>query len=211
MPTGWLPDVAPMADAILAGFAVTWASIYAQAGYVRAQARLATATGVWLDGKASDLLGAAWIRRRNEGDASFSLRTRREIVRPRNTRAAIVQVLQDLTGHTATVFRPSDAGDTGGYDTGAMGYDVAGFYGALDQPYQAFVTIQRGTAPGIINAADPSFGIAGYDTPIAGYGAGAIGYGDDSETAGGVTDDDIYRAVASATPAGHINWVRITN
>jgi hypothetical protein len=212
LPPAWFPDNAPVLTAILEGFAATWSALYALLTYVQAQDRIGTATGGWLDGKAMDFLGPAFIRRLNESDAAFSLRVRKEILRPRNTRAAIIQVLQDLTGNTPTVFRPTNASDTGGYGRGGIGYGVGGGWGSLGLPFQALITIKRGTAPG---AGQPSVSAgprSGYGTPGGGWGVGSwFAYGSGAGAVGGVTDADIYAAVASVTPAGHINWVRITN
>lgn len=208
LPRKWFADSAAILGAVLHGLGSSGASIFDQIAYTRLQTRLATATDDLLDLAASDFL-VNFPRRLNEADADYSLRIRREIMRPRNTRAAIVQVLRDLTGNTPTVFRPSNAADTGGYGLGSMGYGVAGAYGSLAMPFQAFVTIERGTAPGAGGISAAPSGQSGWGSPLGGYGVGAIGYGDGSPAAGAVTDDEIYAAVASVTPAGHINWVQI--
>ncbi len=209
LPANWFADDAPILNAVLTGFGSAWSSLYSTLAYVKLQTRIATATDVWLDGAAVDFL-ASFPRRQNETDADYSLRIRREILRHRNTRAAIIQVLQDLTGNTPAVFRPSNAADTGGYGTGAMGYGVAGAYGSLDLPFQAFVTIERGTAPGSGGVSSSANGVSGWGSPLGAYGIGAAAYGDGSPAIGAVTDADIYAAVASVCPDGHIFWVRIT-
>jgi hypothetical protein len=208
LPRRWFPDDAPILSAVLSGLGSAWADLYSTLDYVQLQTRIATATDVWLDGAAADYL-ASFPRRLNEPDAAYSLRIRKEIIRPRNTRAAIVQVLQDLTGNTPTVFRPSNVADTGAWGV-AMGYGVAGAYGSLDLPFQAFVTIERGTAPGGGSPVTEPGPLSGYGAPLGGWGVGALCYGDGSPAQGGVTDTDIYNAVASVTPDGHINWVQIT-
>lgn len=209
LPTGWFPDSAPTLDTILQGMGTIWAALYNQLAFVRAQARIATSTGIWLDMAATDFLGR-FPRRLNEPDASYSLRIRREIVRPRNTRSAIIQVLQDLTGNTPTAFRPTYSADTGGIGTYSMGIGVAGRIGSLSYPFQGFVQIQRGTASASNTSVSYGGPIAGIGTTNAAIGGGqsVIGSG---IAQGGVTDADIYAAVASVTPAGHINWVAISD
>jgi hypothetical protein len=209
LPRNWFPDDAPILAAVLSGLGVAWADLYSTLGYVELQTRITTSTDVWLDGAAIDFL-TSFPRRLNEPDLAYAARIQREIIRPRNTRAAIIEVLQDLSGNTPTVFRPSNVADTGGWGTGAMGYGVAGAYGSLALPFQAFVTIARGTAPGAGGASSAVNGQSGYGSPLGGYGMGAIGWGDGSQAVGAVTDAEIYAAVASVTPAGHINWVQIT-
>lgn len=426
LPSRWFPTGGGTRIwATISGSAAALVSLYQQVVYAKAQTRIATSTDGFLDLTAADYLGI-FPRRLNETDPSYALRIQREILRPRNTRAAIVQVLEDLTGNTPTVFRPTNAADTGGWsgaaetvpwafnvdftishagaewtyraaagasfmsygagegDVGALkgaptaalaacngtawtvvaewinngadatfwglsnatgfsaslyvsssggnltvtvlspggstvlaygaanintgnparnrfalsvnnatgavafsinggpvytgvaheplpvyttmsfglapwgapsgglngalqrltiypaartgadlqkisaigwqpglevtfpnggmglGYGVAGAWGSYDLPFQAFVTIALGTAPGTAGSNTGANGISGYGSPLGGWGAGAIGWGDDTPAQGAVTDDDIYAAVASVTPAGHINWVAIT-
>ena len=60
-----------------------------------------------------------------------------------------------------------------------LGYGVAGGWGNLALPFQAFVTVERGTAPGAGGSSNSANGQAGWGSPIGGYGVGAIGYGAD--------------------------------
>jgi hypothetical protein len=211
LPGAWFPDDASVLGAILAGASAVLSSLYGLLSYTQNQTRFGTATGVSLEAKAADFLGLRFVRRQGESDPSFSLRVRREIVRPRNTRAAITLILQDLTGNTPSIFRPSNPADTGGYDAGGLGYDVAGGYGAYDMPFQALITIKRGTAPGANQQVVTAGPLSGYDAPYGGFDVGALEYIDGGTFLPGVEDADIYAAVASVTPVGHINWVRITN
>ena len=112
--------------------------LYGENAYIALQTRLPTATDTFLDLAASDYLGS-FPRRLNEPDAAYSLRIRREIIRPRNTRAAIIQVLQDLTGNTPTVFRPSNAADTGGWGSG--GIALGEFYQGIVNPWAVTTAI----------------------------------------------------------------------
>jgi hypothetical protein len=209
LPSRWFPQGAgTRVWATISGFASVLAVNFQQVVYASAQSRIATSTDAFLDLASTDYLNN-FPRRSNEPDPAYSYRIRREIVRPRNTRAAIIEALQDLTGNTPTVFRPSNPTDTGGYGI-ACGYGAAGGYGSYTLPFQALVKIQRGTAPGYGAPSAFSGPVAGYGSPNGGYGVGDATYISSAPAIGAVTDDDIYVAVDSVTPAGHINWVQIT-
>jgi hypothetical protein len=210
LPSRWFPEgPGTRIWATISGSAASLLVLLQQTTYLKLQTRLSTATDGFLDLAASDFL-TNFPRRLNEPDPAYAARIQREIIRPRNTRAAIVQVLQDLTGNTPTVFRPSYALDTGGLGTGSFALGAAGALGSYQLPFQAFVTIERGTAPGAGTQVTYPGPVSGLGAPLGGLGIGALFLGDGSPAQGGVTDDDIYAAVASVTPAGHINWVAIT-
>ena len=113
LPRRWFGDDAPIIGALLQGLGSGFADIWGLLAFTRLQTRLTTATEAFLDLASTDFL-PNFLRRANEPDAAFSLRLRREIVRPRNTRAAIIKALKDLTGNTPTVVRPSNPADCGG-------------------------------------------------------------------------------------------------
>ena len=124
LPTGWFPVTAPgqpsltpTLDALLAGLSSTWSSLYALLTYTTAQTRIATATDVFLDMTGLDYFGTGLRRRNSEVDAGYRLRIKQELLRPRNTRAAIVSALVNLTGRAPIIFEPARATDTGGYGT----------------------------------------------------------------------------------------------
>jgi hypothetical protein len=95
-----------------------------------------------------------------------------------------------------TIFEPSRPGDTGGYDSGGLGYSVAGGWGNLELRYQSFVIVNRPSAGGIAN--------------FAGYGTGGYSYyGDLAMVNVPVTDAEIYAAVTGILPAGYLAWTRI--
>ncbi len=197
LPRGWFPDVVPALAAVLTGCAAGFSRVYGLLQFVRAQTRLATVTGIWVDTISSDFFGLRLPRMLNEGDRPFAARIAKEVVRPRNTRAAVIQALTDLGCGNITVFEPRDSGDTGTYGGPYLGYGVAGGYGSVLIPFQFFVTCTRPLGGGIAN--------------IAGYGTGGyLAYGSLSLIVGEVTDADIYAAVASVLPAGTDAWVRLS-
>lgn len=202
LPTGWFPDVTPVLDAVLSGLAYAWSWIAALTGYAYEQTRLTTASDIFLDILSYDFLGSRIFRRAGEADSAFRIRVKREILRPKATRAAMVEALTDLTGQVPLVFEPANTSDTGGYGV-AMGYGVAGGYGSLSMPYQALLTVYRPHVGGIP-------GVDGYGGSIGGYGVGAVEYASAADAAG-VSDAEIYATIESTKPAATVMWVRLTN
>jgi hypothetical protein len=202
LPLNWFSDpTAPplpptLLQAVLAGFGTAWAAIYALISDVILLARLATVYGPFLDMAAADFFGGTLPRRPNEADAAFRIRVLQELLRPRATRSALILALTELTGQSPTVFEPLRPADTGGYNVGGVGYNVAGAWGNLGLRHTSFITAKRPLGTGIAL-------FAGYDT------GGYLFYGDLSMVASPVTDADIYASVVSLLPAGHTAWVRI--
>jgi len=203
LPKSWFPDSTPILDGLLSGLAQLWSHLYGQLGFTRLQTRIATATGGFLNAISKDFLGSLLPRRLSEPDAAYRVRIQSELVRERNTRAAVVSVLTDLTGRVPLVFEPSRPADTGGYHI-ASGYGLAGGWGSLALPYQCFVTAYRAQSSGIST-------IAGYGGPNGGYGAGAIEYASLSMIQGQISDSDIEAAIARVMPCSAIAWTRISN
>ncbi len=203
LPGGWFRDSTPVLDGVLSGIAWALAVAYGLAAYARLQTRIATATDGFLDLMSFDFFGSALPRKSQEPDAAFRNRILAALLQERGTRRGLIRVLQLLTGRTPWVFEPARPADTGGYGTGSMGYGVAGGYGSLAHPFQAFVVAYRPIGQGIPN-------IAGYGSPSGGYGtSGQAMYANLSLVQGAVTDADIYAAIDSVALAGTINWTQI--
>ena len=209
LPTGWFADATPVLDGLLGALAWSWSWFYGVLAYVRAQTRIATASDLWLDLIAYDFFGNRLSRGPVETDAALRIRIQRELNRERGTRAAIVSALRDLTGRAPVIFEPARASDTGGYGSIAapvtgLGYGLAGGWGSLALPFQAFVTAYRPAGSGVAT-------VAGYGTFGGGYGTGAIEYADIGMIQGAVTDADIMAAIAGIVPAATVAWTQITN
>jgi hypothetical protein len=196
LPARWFGDAAPLLRAVLAGLGTCWSIMYGLLQTVRAQARIATASGGFLDMISADFFGTALPRRNAEADTLFRVRIDQELLRPRATRAALALALTELTGNPPVIFEPARTSDTGGYSLGGVGYGVAGGWGSLQLPYQVFVTAFRPAGGGI--------------ALLAGYGTGGIaGYGDLSMVTTVVSDADIQQAVTQILPAASIAWMNI--
>lgn len=205
LPKGWFSDTTPILDGVLNGTGTGLAFIYSLIAYARLQTRIATATDGFLDLLSFDFFGLTLPRNANEQDSAYRARIQSEMLLQRGTRYGLIRALQILTGRTPVVFEPARPADTGAYDTNTMGYDVAGGYGALNFPMQAFVTAYRPSGQGIPY-------IAGYDSPEGAYDtASQTEYADLSQITGTVTDAAIYAAIDSVKAAGTIIWTHLSN
>ena len=198
LPTRWFPDTTPVLDTVLAGLAAAWSSLHSLLAQVGLQARVASATGQFLDGASADYFAARLPRRLAEADAAFRHRIQLQLAREHATRSAVAAVARDLTGRSPIIFEPGRVNDTGGYATPAFAYGAAGAWGSLALPFQVFVTVRRAQGAGVAN-------LAGYGTP------GPLARASLTAATGQVTDADIYAAIASVMPTATRAWTRITN
>lgn len=199
----WFGDTHPYLDALVNGLANSWAFIYSLYAYAKLQTRIKTATDGWLDLIAGDFFGTALSRQTNQSDASFRARIIINLFRERATRKGLIAVLQDLTGRTPTVFEPKRPLDTGAYSVSTSGYSLAGGYGSMLLPYQAFITAFRPASSGIPN-------VAGYGVSTGAYStASQAELASISMITGSVLDADIYAAIASTQPEASIIWTQI--
>jgi hypothetical protein len=203
LPARWFSDITPILDGLLTGLASAWSGLYALLGYVQAQSRIATATGIFLDIASADYLGDALPRRAAEVDAVYSQRIRNNLLEPRATRTSLVQTLTSLTGRAPIVFEPLNATDTGGYNVN-LGYNTAGGYGSRNLPYQFLLTAYRPNNTPISNA-------GGYGVGPGGYNNAPMFYADTAEFAGTVSDSEIYATIAAVLPTSSIAWTQISN
>src|ERR1700678_4320225 len=86
MPGSWFPDSTPILDALLGGLAAAWSPIYNMLQYVKSQARISSASDVWLDLVAWDFFGRRLKRRPSESDDRLRDRIMLEMFRERATR-----------------------------------------------------------------------------------------------------------------------------
>ncbi|MGE4482003.1 hypothetical protein [Acidocella sp.] len=203
LPGRWFADQAPVLNAVLNGLGQGWAGIYTFLQQVRAQTRIATATGIFLDIAALDYFGNALPRRAGEGDSAFSARLKANLLAPRATRAGLVDALISLTGQVPTIFEPMNTADTGGYNVN-VAYNNVGGYGCLSMPYQFLVTVKRPTDL-------PANNTGGYGVGPGGYDDAPMFYASAAELAGNISDSEIYATIAEVIPTASIAWTKITN
>jgi hypothetical protein len=204
LPARWFGDTTPVLDALMSGLAWAWSGLYAQLGFTKTQSRLATATGVFLDIASVDYFGPTLPRRTAESDNMFSQRIRANLIAPRATRAGVALALINETGRAPVIFEPLNATDTGGYNTGFLGYSVSGGYGSFSVPFQFFIKAYRPNASPVANA-------GGYNEGPGGYDDGPMFYANLADVSGPVTDADIYAAVTAVLPAATTAWMNISN
>jgi hypothetical protein len=87
--------------------------------------------------------------------------------------------------------------------SGMGGYGAAGAYGSISLPYQAFITAFRPSGQGLPYIAGYGISTGGYSTPSQSE------YAEYSD--GGVTDADIYAAIAATKPEGTAVWARLSS
>lgn len=201
IPAQWFADDAPNLGALLKGLGRAWSGLFKLLKIVREQARIRTASGIFLDIASKDYLGNSLPRRINEADASYKSRILASVLQPRATRQALVFALTQLTGKAVTIFEPFNATDTGGYNLNT-GYNILGGYGCLTFPCQFFVTVYN---PLSILAIDDG----GYGCGPGGYNTSPMFYASLTEFSGSISDSDIYAEITSVIPTASIAWTKI--
>ncbi|OZB40978.1 MAG: hypothetical protein B7X48_02725 [Acidiphilium sp. 34-60-192] len=183
LPTGWFSDNTPVLDALTLGMGALWVGLIGVIDTVRAQTRMATASGVFLDLAALDYCGTAINRRAGES-------------------AALVAAIERVTGRAPQIFEPFNPTDCGGYSTNTLGYGVRGGYGSLALPYQLFVTAYRPDAV-------PASHAGGYNQGPGGYNVGPMAWVASGDNPGLLTDSQIYAAIVNALPVNAVAWTRL--
>ena len=208
LPLRWFPDTTPVLSALMSGLADGGAWLYTMLGYARLQTRIATVTDSFLDLTSQDFFYGSLPRRFGETDDAFRIRIKRELLRPRATRPALVSELTDLTGRAPIVFEPARPVDTGAWGQ-MLGYGVAGGWGSLMLPFQFFITAFRSLGTGVPNVGGWGHMPAG--AAGGGWGTGAIEYASLAMVQSQVTDADINTAIATTVPVAVTAWTRISN
>jgi len=182
MPRSWFPNPAPVLMGALAGAANVFSDAYAQLKYAKLQTRIGTTTDANLEIAAVDFVALRIQRRPGESDAGFRVRIIQEALRLRNTRAAMIAALTQLTGRAPTIYAPWSTNDCGAMDAGGLACDVAG---CTATGIDAASTIRNAV---FINAF----------RPLGGSGLA-------------VSDAEIYAMAYNVAAAGVTAWVNIQN
>lgn len=193
----WFGESNPLVDALVAAAAVVLAFAYSLFAYAKAQTRIRTATGIWLDIIAQDFYGLGLLRAINESDDAYRVRIIAGLFRPKATREAIAEVVESLTGEAPTIIEPFSPKDCGAYDKGYAGYGVAGAYGSMLTPAQAFLITSRPVLPAVAY-------IGGWHKGPWGYGVGKGAY---TSLVSIIPDSAIYAAIAATKAEGVRIWV----
>ncbi len=111
LPTGWFPAAAPRLNAVLQGAAAAFAAAFTMLNFVKAQTRVPTASGAFLDLISQGYFAGALPRLQYETDPAYAERIQYNLTAPRGTRDGMVQMLTQLTGNTPTIFQPNAVHD----------------------------------------------------------------------------------------------------
>jgi hypothetical protein len=97
IPNKWFKWTAPYRDAILGGIADLASWSYGLIGYARAQTRIGTAYGIWLDIISLDFLGRTLLRGKIQ-DPTYRALIKATILQERVTRAGMIAAITNLCG-----------------------------------------------------------------------------------------------------------------
>ena len=212
LPRGWFGDwsEAPIIGGLLTGMASVFAVMYALVMFFRAQTRLGTSSGGWIDLWASDFLGTSLPRKPNESDASYIQRIQIAVFQKRATRPAMMAVLTQLTGRAPIIFEPNRPLDTGclGANTGVASFCGVARMGSLACPYGALITAYRPRVTGGSAGAAycNAIMISALNTPLSQSYTGSL-----AAEVSAATDSDIIAAINATRPIGTNIGVAITN
>jgi hypothetical protein len=115
LPPWFKAGATPVLDALLGGAAWAGSFAYGMIRFARQQARIATATGGWLDLAAYDFFGRDFVRPAGWTDAQFGAAITARLLNPNGTRPGLIAGIEQLTGRAPRVFEPWNPTDTGGY------------------------------------------------------------------------------------------------
>ena len=211
-PRNWFGDWAdaPIISAILTGISTVLAACYLLVVFAKAQTRLDTSSGGWVDIWVSDFLGTTLPRKPNESDASYIARAKIAIFQAKGTRPAMIGALTQLTGKAPVIFEPARPLDTGcmGASTGVASFCGVSRMGSLAVPYTALITVYRPTATGgsagAVYTRSPAW--SAMSAPLSHGYTGSL-----SAQTVSATDADIYVAINQVRPIATRIGVRITN
>lgn len=213
LPLRWFGDVTPILDTVLNGLAAGWEFLHELLQYTRLQARVSSASDVWLDIIAHDFFGIKVSRAPGQTDGAFRAVVRRNILRELGTRRSLASALTNLTGRAPVIFEPQNTSDTGGYGNlgmvrqpigGGVGYGASGGWGNLNLPYQGFITAFRPNGNGVAN-------VSGWCMNAGGYGIGLLEYADMDIIRDHVSDASILAEIVQTSPVGVVLWARISS
>lgn len=211
-PRGWFGNwaQAPVITAILTGVANVLATTYLLIQFFRAQMRLDTSLGGWVDLWAQDFLGDSLPRKPYESDSAYIVRIKAYIFQQKVTRPAMQAMLTTLTGTPPVIFEPMRPLDTGccGANTGVASFCGIARMGSLAAPYSALITVTRpkvsGGSAGALYANAITW--SALSTPLSHGYTGSLA--DETTIA---TDADIYEAINGCKPLATNIGVAIIN
>ena len=197
LPRGWFPAVAPKLEAVLQGPALAFSLIYGMLAFARAQMRISTAQGGFLDLAAQDYFGKGGLPRLEyEKDPAYQTRIKYNLTAPRGTRVGMAEMLDQLTGQEPIIWQPNRMSDCGAWGSlanpnaggGTMywrseadvsspfsfGVGSAGAWGSLLLPAQAFIVVRPPITGLQVFGSLAGWGSQANPTAGGGYGWGTL-------------------------------------
>ncbi len=202
VPASWFRDAHGEIDAVLGGVAANEAFIYNLVQFAKAQTRVQSASGGFLDLFAFDYFGLHFQRKPGQSDAAWALAIENELLRARVTRSAVIKAVHDLTGTQVTLFEPWNAADTGGFGAAWALNEPKSAWGSGAYPYTMFITAVEPLGAGIAN-------LSGLNDAQGGFGAGEFALADVHLTQGAVTNQNIYDTINATRASGITAWLSI--
>lgn len=144
LPRGWFGDLSltPILNGLLTGIANTFSILYSLIMFIKANTRLGTSSGGWIDMWAADFFGNGMPRLPGETDALYIIRIQVMMLQGKATRAGMIAALTLLTGRAPVVTEFQQTTDTGSYSH-LFGYGQAGAYGSMAYPWNCCIVVYR--------------------------------------------------------------------
>jgi hypothetical protein len=198
--------------------------VYQGMQYALKAQRLAGETSPELDNASLDYFGSvvgplsvlALPRKAGQSDSSYLSQISSRLLARGVTRDNIIADVKAFSGAILTLFEPRRPADTGAYGTGQeavfqnLAYNVAGGYGSLELPYQAFGQISAVPGllvPNVMGYYPPAPTFPSPPTALGGYGVGAISYINASGSSTTPTQAQIFEYISDLILAGTVLWI----
>lgn len=240
IPPSWFSQASPTGhwwvggtdiSALLQGFGNVASWAYSQIVLAKAQMRLLTSVGMFIDLWSYDRLGTYIQRKPGETDAAWKTRVAKEVVRIRVSRSGMYQAILDLTGSPPVILEPWNTGDAGAWSHGVGSSALPtpsswvtgsppkqGQYGWGTQTWTAVVLmiVKMPGVQGIPNIGGWSTGVGSGATMTIGAWTTGVGSSANpngstlggmswitqSQITGDVTTQDVYDAINRTKPVG---------
>lgn len=200
LPAQWFGDSSPNIDSLLLGGPVYGLdSAHSLIQDVLPLMRIGTATGGILDLMAGDFFGNGLPRLFGEPDNSYRSRILSILFRKAATKQAMLDAIGYYTGVYPTIVEYSQPIDPIGFVV-TRGDDTITGYGTVVKPHHAFITVYQMIAP-------QHPGVAGYGSPIGGYGVGRVEYIPPAS----VDYQYLFQLINAIKPIGTKIWVKVIN
>lgn len=221
LPQSWFPQPGsatigtaqsptPILESILAGFAEGLSWIYSLLQFALQQTRLGTSSGGWVDLAALDYFGNNLPRANGESDAAYIARIEANLFQPANTRGAIQQAVENVTGSAVRMIEPWQPNDNARYGVAFYGVDTKANPGQYSNGSARDAGLIVCELPTIAGAPTGRFGYRGifYTPSLALVGAAGAFY---TAISGNLGAQAVYNAINKFRSVGVRVYVKFSN